>query len=176
MLKDITLGQYFPGDTPIHRLDPRTKILLTILYIAALFTANTPGGYVLAFLALAAVTALGRIPPRAMLKGLKPLIFIMIFTGVLNLFFTAGNDSFRRDGLISNQNIGAAYPANLNDPQLTDWIIYPELAVAQQPGQGRPGEFRDSHIWKEDDRWYMLVCSGSERSSDRNLIRRNSYG
>ena len=85
--------------------------------------------------------------------------------GVPVLFFTAGNDSFRRDGLISNQNIGAAYPADLNDPELTDWIIYPELAIAQQPGQGRPGEFRDSHIWKEDDRWYMLVCSGSETSS-----------
>ena len=107
MLKDITLGQYFPGDTPIHRLDPRTKILLTILYIAALFTANTPGGYVLAFLALAAVTALGRIPPRAMLKGLKPLIFIMIFTGVLNLFFTAGDDYLFRWGVVKITRAGA---------------------------------------------------------------------
>ncbi len=85
--------------------------------------------------------------------------------GVPILFFTAGNDSFRRDGLISNQNIGAAYPADLSDPELTEWIISPELAIAQQPGQGRPGEFRDSHIWKEDGKWYMLVCSGSEKTN-----------
>ncbi|MDE6589643.1 MAG: GH32 C-terminal domain-containing protein, partial [Oscillospiraceae bacterium] len=82
--------------------------------------------------------------------------------GVPVLFFTAGNDSFAKDGLISNQNIGAAYPADLNDPELTDWVICDELAIQQQPGQGRPGEFRDSHIWREGDSWYMLVCSGSE--------------
>lgn len=92
MLKDITLGQYFPGDTIIHRLDPRTKLLLTILYIAALFTANTIAGYVLVFAALAICTALGHISPKAMLRGLKPLIFIMVFTGILNLFFTTGDD------------------------------------------------------------------------------------
>lgn len=85
--------------------------------------------------------------------------------GVPILFFTAGNDSFRRDGLISNQNIGAAYPADLSDPELTEWIIYPELAIAQQPGQGRAGEFRDPHIWKEDGKWYMLVCSGSSETT-----------
>ncbi|MBR6706753.1 MAG: GH32 C-terminal domain-containing protein [Clostridia bacterium] len=84
--------------------------------------------------------------------------------GVPILFFTAGNDSFRSCGLISNQNIGAAYPADLSDRDLTEWVIYPELAVAQQPGQGRPGEFRDPQIWEEDGRWYMLVCSGSETS------------
>lgn len=92
MLKDITLGQYFPGDTIVHRLDPRTKLILTIVYIAALFTANTAGGYILVFAALAACTALGHISPKAMLRGLKPLIFIMVFTGILNLFFTTGDD------------------------------------------------------------------------------------
>ena len=85
--------------------------------------------------------------------------------GVPVLFFTAGNDSFRKDGLISNQNIGAAYPADLSDPELTEWVISPELAIAQQPGEGRPGEFRDAHIWKEGRQWYMLVCSGSEKSN-----------
>ncbi len=81
--------------------------------------------------------------------------------GVPVLFFTAGNDSFRKDGLISNQNIGAAYPADLSDPDLTDWVICDELAVVQREGQGRPGEFRDPHIWREGDAWYMLICSGS---------------
>ena len=83
--------------------------------------------------------------------------------GVPILFFTAGNDSFGKvAGLVSNQNVGAAYPADLNDPELIDWVICDELAIAQVPGQGRPGEFRDSHIWKEDDTWYMLICGGSE--------------
>ena len=90
--------------------------------------------------------------------------------GVPILFFTAGNDSFRNDGLISNQNIGAAYPADLNDPELTEWIICDDLAIAQQPGQGRAGEFRDSHIWQEDDKWYMLVCSGTEAGGGTALL------
>ena len=81
--------------------------------------------------------------------------------GVPVLFFTAGNDSFAKDGLISNQNIGAAYPADLSDPELTDWVIADTLAIEQQPGQGRAGEFRDPHVWREGDTWYMLICSGS---------------
>lgn len=85
--------------------------------------------------------------------------------GVPVLFFTAGNDSFRDAGLISNQNIGAAYPKDLTDPELTDWVICEELAVPQKPGQGRAGEFRDPHIWKEGETWYMLVCSGSSEST-----------
>ncbi len=90
--------------------------------------------------------------------------------GVPVLFFTAGNDSFRSAGLISNQNIGAAYPADLSDPELTEWVICDELAIAQQPGQGRAGEFRDSHIWKEGEDWYMLVCSGTEAGGGTALL------
>ncbi len=90
--------------------------------------------------------------------------------GVPILFFTAGNDSFRLDGLISNQNIGAAVPADLTDPELTDWIICDDLALVQQPGQGRAGEFRDPHIWKEGDKWYMLVCSGTEEGGGTALM------
>ena len=92
MLKDITLGQYFPGDTVVHRLDPRTKLILTIVYIAALFVANTPGGYALVLAALVLFASLGRIPARALLRGLKPLVFIIVFTAILNLFFTTGDD------------------------------------------------------------------------------------
>ena len=84
--------------------------------------------------------------------------------GIPLLFFTAGNDSFAKEGLISNQNIGLAYPADLTDPALTDWIIYDKLAVQQMPGQGRSGEFRDPHIWKDGGKWNMLVCSGSTSS------------
>lgn len=82
--------------------------------------------------------------------------------GVPLLFFTAGNDAYRDyEGLISNQNIGVAYPADLTDSELTEWVIYDKLAVVQQKGQGRTGEFRDPHIWKEGDTWCMLICSGS---------------
>ena len=92
MLKDITLGQYFPGDTPVHRLDPRTKLLLTLVYIVAIFLIGSWGGYALTAAVLAAVTALARIRPRALFKGLKPLILIIVLTAVLNLFFTPGED------------------------------------------------------------------------------------
>ena len=81
--------------------------------------------------------------------------------GVPLLSFTAGNDSFAKEGLISNQNIGVAYPADLSDPELTDWVICDTLAIEQKEGQGRAGEFRDPHIWKEGDTWYMLICSGN---------------
>ena len=85
--------------------------------------------------------------------------------GVPLLFFTAGNDDFRSTpGLISNQNIGVAWPADLSDPELTEWVIGKDLALIQQAGQGRAGEFRDPHIWKEGDTWCMLICSGSTSS------------
>lgn len=90
--------------------------------------------------------------------------------GIPVLFFTAGNDSFAKDGLISNQNIGAAYPADLSDPELTDWVICDELAVRQEDGQGRAGEFRDPHIWKEGDAWCMLICSGSVQTNGGSAI------
>lgn len=85
--------------------------------------------------------------------------------GVPLLFFTAGNDSFKKDRLISNQNIGVAYPADLSDPELIDWVIYPELAVQQQGGHGRAGEFRDPHIWREGESWFMTLCSGSTKTN-----------
>ncbi len=106
MLKDITLGQYFPGDTPVHRLDPRTKLLLTLLYIVTLFLVDTWSGYLLVGAALAAVMAVSRIRPKAMLRGLKPLVFIIVFTAVLNLFFTSGEDYLLRWGIIKITRTG----------------------------------------------------------------------
>jgi len=86
--------------------------------------------------------------------------------GVPLLFFTAGNDDFlSEDGLISNQNIGIAYPADLTDPELTEWQICKDLAIIQKTGQGRRGEFRDPHIWVENGIWHMLICSGSTSSA-----------
>ena len=90
MLKDITLGQYFPGTSVIHRLDPRTKLLGVILYIVALFLAKSwiSYGVVLAFLILA--ISVSKIPPKSIVSGMKPLVVILIFTGVLNLFYSDG--------------------------------------------------------------------------------------
>ena len=90
MLKDITLGQYFPGNTTAHKLDPRTKILLVVLYIAALFTAKSLLAYGLLALTLAACVRVSRVGLKALVRGLKPVLFIIVFTGILNLFFTPG--------------------------------------------------------------------------------------
>ncbi len=88
MLKDITLGQYFPGQSVIHRLDPRTKLIMLVVYIVALFLAGSWVSYGLMFLFLAAVIWMSTIPLKSILRGMKPLVMILIFTGVLNLFFT----------------------------------------------------------------------------------------
>ena len=90
MLKDITLGQYYPGDTLIHKLDPRTKLILTLLYIVALFTAVVYAGYALVFLFLATSILISHIRLKTILSGLKPLIIIVLITGILNLFYTKG--------------------------------------------------------------------------------------
>ena len=90
MLKDVTLGQFFPGDSFVHKLDPRTKLVFLIVYIVALFTASNwiSYGLILAFLVL--TISISRIPLKSIVSGMKPLVFILVFTGVLNIFFTAG--------------------------------------------------------------------------------------
>lgn len=90
MLKDITLGQYFPGNSPVHRLDPRTKLLFLIAYIVALFTASNWISYGVVFCFLAVTILISRIPLKSILNGMKPLVMILIFTGILNIFFTTG--------------------------------------------------------------------------------------
>jgi energy-coupling factor transport system permease protein len=87
MLKDITLGQYFPGNSPVHKLDPRTKLLLLIVYIIALFSAVSWVSYGLCLLFLVITVAVSQIPPKSLIRGMKPMIFILVFTGFLNLFF-----------------------------------------------------------------------------------------
>ena len=89
-LKDITLGQYFPGTTAIHKMDPRTKLLLTVLYIVALFTAKALVGYALLIVALGVCIAVSKVHLKTILRGMKPILFIIVFTAVLNLFYTPG--------------------------------------------------------------------------------------
>ena len=90
MLKDITLGQFFPGDTPIHKLDPRTKLLCVILYIVALFNAKGPLTYGIMIAVLAVCILVSRVEWRALTRGLKPVYFIVAFTAIMNMFFTSG--------------------------------------------------------------------------------------
>ena len=106
MLKDITLGQYFPGNTVAHRLDPRTKILLVGLYIVALFTAKGVAGYALMGLVLAVCVRISKVGVRQLVRGLKPVLFIIIFTAVLNLFFTSSDEYLFQLGFIRVSEAG----------------------------------------------------------------------
>lgn len=90
MLKDITLGQFFPGDTVVHRLDARTKLILVVVYIVALFQAKGWWSYGLVLAVTAACLALSHIRPKNIFKGLKPMLFIIVITALLNIFYTAG--------------------------------------------------------------------------------------
>ena len=90
MLRDITIGQHFPGNSLVHRFDPRLKLVLTILYIVLLFAASNPLGLALSLIFLAVMYAVAKIPFKLILKSLKPIFPIIVFTAVLNLFFVSG--------------------------------------------------------------------------------------
>lgn len=100
MLKDITLGQYFPGNSPIHRLDPRSKLILLVVYIVALFVAGNWISYGVMLAFLATCIAISTIPLKSILRGMKPLVMILLFTGILNLFFTTGETLLIHIGVI----------------------------------------------------------------------------
>ena len=91
MLKDITLGQYFPGTSPLHRMDPRTKLLILVLYIVTIFCCGSLIPFALCTLGLLAAIKISRISPKLILKSLKPIVIIVIFTGVLNILYTPGD-------------------------------------------------------------------------------------
>lgn len=88
MISDITLGQFFPGSSVIHRLDPRTKILLTIAYIVAIFLAKTLIAFAVLTVATVLIVLLSKISFSIIFKGIKPIIYIMIFTALINVFLT----------------------------------------------------------------------------------------
>lgn len=89
-LKDITLGQYFPGDSLLHRFDPRSKILFTVLFIAAIFLCKGLVSYGITLLILLMMIGISKVQPRVFLKGMKPVVFIVVCTAILNLFYTSG--------------------------------------------------------------------------------------
>lgn len=90
MIRDITLGQYFPGESWIHRLDPRIKIIATLLFVVELFIVDTFWGFLAAVAALAVVIKVSKVPLSFILRGLKPIFLIIAFTFILNLFVIPG--------------------------------------------------------------------------------------
>ena len=107
MFKDLTLGQYYPVDSFVHRLDPRTKLLTTLIYLISLFVSGDPLAYVLAALYIGAVIALSRISLRYMLRGIRGILFLLLFSVFFNIFWTKGTVIFSfwiieitREGLI----------------------------------------------------------------------------
>lgn len=142
MLKDITLGQFFPGDTIVHRLDARTKLILVIVYIAALFTAVDWFSYALMFAVTAACVALSKIKLGTILKGLKPLIFIIVLTGVLNLFYTTGGKVLVDWWIftITTEGIKRAFLMIVRIMMLITGHLPPDLHHQPHSAHGRAGD------------------------------------
>lgn len=93
MITDITIGQYFPSDSPLHRLDARVKLVITLLYIVSLFLIKSFIGYAFVIIALAIVIKVSKVPFKFMVKGLKSLVFIIIFTALINVFTVKGGET-----------------------------------------------------------------------------------
>ena len=91
MISDITLGQFFPGYSPIHKLDPRTKILLATIFIVAVFVANNPVSFLLITVVSLLLVLISRISLSVVIKGIKPILFILLFTALINVFATTGD-------------------------------------------------------------------------------------
>ena len=95
MIRDITLGQYYDTQSPIHKMDPRTKILFTVFYMVTLFLIDGIYAYTAIMLLTALIISLSNIPLKFMLKGLKPILLLVVITALLNLFMTPGEEMFR---------------------------------------------------------------------------------
>ena len=121
MLKDITIGQHFPGHSVLHRCDPRLKLVATIAYIVVLFVAPNPLGLTLSIALLAALYKIAQIPGKMILKSLKPIVPIVIFTAVLNLFFVTGQGEPLVHFWVLNIYIeGVKYAILLDQPDCAD--------------------------------------------------------
>ncbi|OUN34233.1 energy-coupling factor transporter transmembrane component T family protein [Lachnoclostridium sp. An76] len=92
MIRDITIGQYYPAESRIHRLDPRVKIVCTLLFLVSLFVQSSLLGYVIATVFLGGVIKLSKVPLKYIVKGLKPIVILLLFTVVMNLFLTQGGE------------------------------------------------------------------------------------
>ena len=95
MIRDITIGQYYPADSILHRLDPRLKLSGTMLYIISIFLFDTFYGYIAVIIFLASIIKLSKVPLKFIIRGLKSIMFILLFTMAFNMFLTKGDIIFR---------------------------------------------------------------------------------
>ena len=92
MIRNITLGQYFPGDSILHKLDPRMKIILTLFYIVLIFLAKSLVSYMLLIAFVVFLLCISKLPIKPVLKGIKPVLFVITFTAIINIFWTKGDN------------------------------------------------------------------------------------
>ena len=106
LIKSITIGQFLPGNSPIHRLDPRLKIIALIIYIVSIFFIRTFVGFGVAFLFTALLLLISRLPLRYIIRGLRPVLFLVVFTIILHFFLTKGGDVWVRLGPLTIESAG----------------------------------------------------------------------
>ncbi len=100
MIRDITIGQYYPSNSKIHQLDPRVKIVCTLLYLISLFTFKSILGYLLATIFLIAIIKVSKVPFKFIVKGLKPILVLLMITVLFNLFLTPGGEVLLKVGFL----------------------------------------------------------------------------
>lgn len=101
MIRDITIGQYYLADSVIHKLDPRVKVVCTFAYIISLFCFNQLSGYIIAAVFFLCVIKLSKVPFKFVVRGIKPVLFMLVFTAMLNLFWTSGGNVIVKFGIIT---------------------------------------------------------------------------
>ena len=106
MIRDITIGQYYPAQSPIHRLDPRVKIVCTLIFLISLFVHNSFLGYVFLFVFLFFMFHVSKVPAKFIGKGLKPIVILLLFTVAMNLFLTRGGAVLFHWGIITITETG----------------------------------------------------------------------
>lgn len=109
MIKDITLGQFFPGNSLLHRLDPRFKIILTVLFIVIVFLAKSPVSYLAVVVFTLILVIISRISFKTVIKSLKPIVIVLIITSLMNIFWTVGDDLVFSFGVIKIYREGIIY-------------------------------------------------------------------
>lgn len=106
MLTDITLGQYIPRESVVHNLDPRVKIISTFIFIIAVFLVNSPAAYLFLFLSVAVLIGLSRIRYATVLKSIRPIVFLILFTAVINVFMTTTGNVLFQAGFVKITDVG----------------------------------------------------------------------
>ena len=120
MIRDITIGQYYPAQSVLHRLDPRVKLVGTLLYLISLFLFNSIPGYLVATLFLAAIIRMSKVPFSYIMKGMKPIIMLLMITVIFNLFLTRGGETLFHAWIITITEEGLTFTTTPN--ALTDGI------------------------------------------------------